>query len=525
MVSAKHFLNWFIRLFSSYFNFLFKDKIFLFILSVSLLIRFYQVSLNYELWWDAYIYIGMGKFMFSFGDLGIWESFRPLVWPFILGLIWKLGLPVIVVAKFLDVIFSIICINLVYVICLRLYNRTVANFAALIFGTSSLFLMYVGLIVTEPLTVMFMLLSVYYFVRYGDGGDMTKFRWFVYDKNLILSSLFAALSFLTKYPSGIMLIVLLSSLIFSSLMTGRSFNKNIFLFKFKQCLTVGVVFILTMLPYLILNFILYKNPLLPFIAGRMVIETDVWLYGGDYLFYITEFFLYNKLFLLVGLSLLFYLVTKDWKNDKKNVVMFSFILFLIYFTFYVPRKEVRYMVLLLPFLIMLVSSVIGRVCDYLKSSNKAIIRFWPFMVITVIVIIMSQMAVYNSIVQEYQGKQIVTNEMIEEIFEFIESGDVLLSSTPLILSEIDNLVIPTSTIWESEAVYGWQAGNFDLILINSCDYRCEDGDIECNDLKDNFLELVNSENKLLKKLNFSLERMDKDEIVSVENCEVLLFEV
>ena len=95
----------------------------------------------------------------------------------------------------------------------------------------------------------------------------------------------------------------------------------------------------------------------------------------------------------------------------------------------------------------------------------------------------------------------------------------------LILSEIDNLVIPTSTIWESEAVYGWQAGNFDLILINSCDYRCEERDIECKNLKDNFLELVNSENKLLKKLDFSLERMYKDEIVSVENCEVLLFEV
>ena len=261
-----------------------------------------------------------------------------------------------------------------------------------------------------------MLLSVYYFVKYGDGGDMTKFKWLVFDKNLILSSLFAALSFLTKYPSGIMLVVLLSSLIFSTLITGRLFNKNIFLFKFKQCLTVVVVFFLTVLPYLILNFILYKNPLLPFIAGRMVIETDVWLYGGDYLFYITEFFLYNKLFLLVGLSLLFYLVARDWKNDKKNVVMFSFVLFLIYFTFYVPRKEVRYMVLLLPFLIMLVSNVIGRVCNYLKSSNKAIIRFWPFMVITVIVIVMSQMAVYNSIVQEYQDKQIVTNEMIEDIF-------------------------------------------------------------------------------------------------------------
>ena len=228
---------------------------------------------------------------------------------------------------------------------------------------------------------------------------------------------------------------------------------------------------------------------------------------------------------MVGLSLLFYLVARDWKNDKKNVVMFSFVLFLIYFTFYVPRKEVRYMVLLLPFLIMLVSNVIGRVCNYLKSSNKAIIRFWPFMVITVTVILMSQMAVYNSIVQEYQDKQIVTNEMIEEIFDFIESGDILLSSTPLILSKIDNLVIPTSTIWESEAVYGWQEGNFDLILINSCDYRCEESDIECKNLKDNFLELVNSENKLLKKLDFSLERMYKDEIVSVENCEVLLFEV
>src|SRR3989338_4913484 len=61
------------------------------ILVFSLFIRLMYIALNYPLWWDSHIYISIGKYIFSSGEIGIWESFRPLLHPFLLGIFWKLG--------------------------------------------------------------------------------------------------------------------------------------------------------------------------------------------------------------------------------------------------------------------------------------------------------------------------------------------------------------------------------------------------------------------------------------------------
>jgi len=44
-----------------------------------------------NVWWDAAVYIGMGKYIFSLGDAGFWEASRPIVWPIILGFLWKIN--------------------------------------------------------------------------------------------------------------------------------------------------------------------------------------------------------------------------------------------------------------------------------------------------------------------------------------------------------------------------------------------------------------------------------------------------
>ena len=66
------------------------------ILGLSLIVRIIYLLINYPLWWDSYVYIGMGKYIFSGGKIGMWESFRPLIHPLILGVLWKLKLDVII---------------------------------------------------------------------------------------------------------------------------------------------------------------------------------------------------------------------------------------------------------------------------------------------------------------------------------------------------------------------------------------------------------------------------------------------
>ena len=39
--------------------------------------------------WDESVYMGMGKYIYSNGQIGLWEDIRPIVLPLILGLFWK----------------------------------------------------------------------------------------------------------------------------------------------------------------------------------------------------------------------------------------------------------------------------------------------------------------------------------------------------------------------------------------------------------------------------------------------------
>ena len=96
------------------------------ILFLSIIIRIIYLSINWPLWWDAHVYIGMGKYIFSSGQMGIWESFRPLIHPTIIGVLWKIGLNPIAWGKCLDLIFSITAVLLLYKINFKLFNKNKA---------------------------------------------------------------------------------------------------------------------------------------------------------------------------------------------------------------------------------------------------------------------------------------------------------------------------------------------------------------------------------------------------------------
>ena len=81
-----------------------KDHILLgLIILLFLYIYFLHLDTNADLWWDSSVYIGMGKYIYSSGELGLYEASRPLIWPLILGFFWKLGLDVIFFGKLLNI--------------------------------------------------------------------------------------------------------------------------------------------------------------------------------------------------------------------------------------------------------------------------------------------------------------------------------------------------------------------------------------------------------------------------------------
>jgi len=82
--------------------------------------------------WDSAVYIEMGKYIFSFGKIGLWEPARALVWPIFLGFLWKIGLNPIIFGRITGLIFSLGCIYLVYLIGRKVFNEKIALLSALV---------------------------------------------------------------------------------------------------------------------------------------------------------------------------------------------------------------------------------------------------------------------------------------------------------------------------------------------------------------------------------------------------------
>ena len=121
-------------------NFFLAKGIFL-ILFFSLALKIiFLLAYKYEVWWDSGVYIGMGKWIFSLGLKGLWEHIRPIVWPIVLGLFWKLGLDPVAIGRILMIFLSSALIYFTYILGKKFFNAKVALIAASLIAFSPIIL-------------------------------------------------------------------------------------------------------------------------------------------------------------------------------------------------------------------------------------------------------------------------------------------------------------------------------------------------------------------------------------------------
>ena len=104
----------------------------LFFVAKLLTLGFYKI-----VWWDSAVYIGMGKYIYSFGAAGLWEPLRPVMWPLILGVLWKADMNVILAGRILEIAIGSLCILLTYFIGKRVFNEKTGLLAAVFLALSS----------------------------------------------------------------------------------------------------------------------------------------------------------------------------------------------------------------------------------------------------------------------------------------------------------------------------------------------------------------------------------------------------
>ncbi|WP_414837993.1 glycosyltransferase family 39 protein [Candidatus Nanosalina sp. VS9-1] len=299
------------------------DRKFLLILSVFFLTQLYIVKTvwNQPPIWDASIYIGMGQRLFADGAFGIWEAFRPLMLPVILGTLWKIGVPMIGVPYLLSTVAVSTGLAAVYFLTKKTISRKIALYTAGIVASTTLFYGYTHMILTG-IPASFLVFGAAYLAYQRD--------------NLFAGGL-NSLAFLTRFPSAIV----------GPGLAGYVFLRDVkddFWKAFKNAFYYTLGFFAVATPFFLFNQHLYGNFLRPITAGASVpvqSNPETYFFG---LYYLREAVLANPLLVLfpVGLGAVIYM--KDWRYGSFAAALFTLYGF---FTVY-QHKEPRFLLLFLP---------------------------------------------------------------------------------------------------------------------------------------------------------------------------------
>lgn len=290
------------------------------ILFLALTIRLIFAFGWHEIWWDSGVYIGMGKYVYSAGESGLWEHIRPPLMPLTFGALWSIGLNPILFGRLLEILLMLGIIWLTYKITQNWINEKTAIIASLIIACSPIFYYLSFHQYTEIPSTFLVLLAI----------------WLTTKEKYLLAGITTGLAFLTKFAPGIFIAIILIYLII---------NK-----KWKPAIITIVGFAITTIPYFIWSLITYGGILATFHAaqdainkalGCNVLRAQPW---WQYFWWLI--FSETKLHILAIPGI--YALYKQW-NKKHLLLALSITIPLLYFI-QLNCRDYRYLTLFLPFI-------------------------------------------------------------------------------------------------------------------------------------------------------------------------------
>ncbi len=339
---------------------------------------------------DEGVYVSIAKYFASAGKIGYFESIRPLALSTLLIPFQSLPLSPLLTGRFLSLVLALGCLLIIYYITKKWFGERPALWAALLFSTSYSVLIFSGYILND--------LPAYTLALLGTS--------LVLDKRFVHGGIAVGLGFLFKFPLLVIIPVLAAYLLIQQ-------RKNFLLPAIKFSLGVA----LTALPYFLFNFFYYQGPILqrllnPLLQASKLIE-GVWLSTQSSLFiYFWQLLTAETILVLATiLFLLFYLKT----HQEITLLFFASILaFLIYFSFRVPRYDPRYLISLLPFLIVLGGTGLAALVHKKKK-----IRYLVFILVLLPGLITASISLIKTplehnpsikeLIQTYPGQELITN--------------------------------------------------------------------------------------------------------------------
>lgn len=411
-------------------------------------------SRHLSIWWDEAVYLGMGKYLFSLGQQGLWEPFRPLVLPLLLGMGWKSGLHPFVFGKVLILLFSLGCLVMVYLLGTALYSRTAGVLASSLLASSPLFFSASFRLLTDIPSAFFVLAAVYALVR----------------QRYVLAGVLAGIASMTRFPAGLVLMGLL--------LAGLYGNRGIM----KRVAMIAAGFFVPVLPYLISNIIWYGNPFLPLTWGsRLIATSHLWMYQGSVLFYVQVLFkdhLFSA-FALVGIVFLL------WKKRSTSSALAVLVpaLFLMYFI-NLAHKEARFVLVFLGMVYILAACGMMVFVDVLIQKMKTGKRMQHSLAAVVGVLLLL------ALMYRAQGSLVDEQTQPEKMFaayisEHGINGSVFATS-PFLAAFVDNRIVYPTDLAFASSVYANASESTEPLFAKTCDFPCNDA--ACTKMRDAFMQ-------------------------------------
>lgn len=429
------------------------------IILISFIIRLVSLFIPHDLWWDSSVYIGIGKYIFSLGKIGLWEASRPLTWPIILGFFWKIGLDPVLAGKVMVTVFSLLSSILVYIITLKNFNKKIAIFATLFFSFFPTFFNFNNILFSEIPSTFFFLIGLYFFFK----------------KKHFFSGLFLSISFMTRFFQ-IFPIILIS--IFYLLLFYR---KKI---SFRELLRFLIALAIPIISFIILNLYLYKNPFYPFILQAYMTENTGWIFHHSFNFYFIGLIKENFFVIFAILGIVFMLKKR---NFNKMVIL---TLFLLPFILYVveAHKEMRLLIPLLPFLCIITSAGLIYFIELFKKYKN--------MILYLVVILWLLQTIPILKFNRYDDKLDLFHDYIAS--SKINEGIWISNPSFIVFSDKKAEELIYYPLYNSVKAKQLQqkVGKAKVVLINTCDiFPCPDYDDKCLEETNTLLRLFSSNMK------------------------------
>jgi len=345
-----------------------KHKWLIAIFVIALLVRIIFVfSMPVKLW-DETIYLNLGaglsnnplSYSFSHGWSDFIPSggddfygypkagFRAPLLPYLISIFYFLNLGFL--ANFLIPLIGALSVILVYKLGKELFNKKVALISSLFFAFIPLHVFYSGRVLTDVLFTFFVLLT---FISFWKGYEKNN------KKNKVLFGVFLALALLSRYTA----LWIIPIFLFYFLIRDKSLK----FLKDKYLWYSILAFFGTLIPWFIYGIFEYNNPLGAFIHGAKASAywggLQSWHFFFDY---------WWQMFSIIGfifaIALIYILYKKEFFKKEIYLLLIWFAFFLG-MAIYMPHKEDRFILAIVPTIVL----ISGYFIDKIKRYKKQII--------------------------------------------------------------------------------------------------------------------------------------------------------